>query len=192
MRERESHQKTIENKVKIHPKIDVKSRQISYSKKWCKKHRKSSKIEPKSEPETIQKPIKNRFEKKIGKRCFVTLHPGSKTHHPGTLKPNSSSKKTSWRHTKQDILQKKDYLRRETPHTSNTPRRPQARSGYIGPKGPPGPLFYRPAGGTGPRCGTAGPASVFRIVFRIPIFYDFFNFDRIMAPISTLFHIPFC
>ena len=35
MREREIHQKTIENYVEIHPKIYIKSIQIWYSKKWC-------------------------------------------------------------------------------------------------------------------------------------------------------------
>ena len=59
MREREIHQKNIENEVNIRPKIDAKSIQISYSEKLCKKHRKSSTIELKREPKTIQKPIKN-------------------------------------------------------------------------------------------------------------------------------------
>ena len=90
MREREIHQKSIENEVKIRPKIDAKSIQISYSEKWCKKHRKSSTIELKRGAETVQKSIKNvvrksmqKKEMKGGDRVDLPVHPGFYGSAPG-------------------------------------------------------------------------------------------------------------
>ena len=54
MRERETHQKNIKNDTKNHPTIDEKSIQISCSKKLCKKHRKTAKVEPKRRPKGVR------------------------------------------------------------------------------------------------------------------------------------------
>ena len=149
MREREIHQKTMENEVKIRPNIDTKSIQISYSIKWCQKHRKSSTIEFKREPKNNQKPIKNRFEKKVGKRWSGPPHPGRTRSPVRLLKINKTHTEILQKHylrrhinkTHTDILQKDTY-RHPTDeakhHFSNTHRAPKGPERIYWTQGSPG------------------------------------------------------
>ena len=113
-----------------------------------------------------------------------------------TLKPNSSSKKTSWRHTKQDILQKKDYLRRETPHLPNTPREPTGPERIYWAPGPPGIGEQIGPGWPVPGSSTAGrtffSASVFRIDFSACFLQYCFGFLTISAFLKGTFQLLFC
>jgi hypothetical protein len=88
-----------------------------------------------------------------------------------TLKSNITSEKTSWRHTKPDILQKKDYLRRETPHLPNTPRAPTGPERIYWTKAPPG-----PSGKWLPRRRGLGGTSPVTVSFFIVLFALIFGF----------------
>ena len=66
MREREIHQKHIENDSKTHPKIDTKSMPNSCSTKECKKHGKSIKTRPKGNDKPLKINVKR--IRKIGSK----------------------------------------------------------------------------------------------------------------------------
>ena len=71
----ENVQKNIKNDTNIHPTIYETSKQNLCSKKWCKKHRKSFKMELNRDPKTIVNKLK--------KRCRNNWDKGSGKEHPG-------------------------------------------------------------------------------------------------------------
>ena len=146
-------------------------------------------MELKREPKTIQKPIKNRFEKKIGKRCFVTLHPGVALEplSPTLLRrrhPEDTQNQTSYR--RKTIFEEKHLI------LLTRLGRPQARSGYIGPKAFPGQISYPPAAWPQTSSPTQYRHLLFALFFGCHFSKSFHDSDRIMAFISTLFHGLFC
>ena len=120
MREQEIHQKTIENDVKIRPKIDAKSIQISYSKKWCQKHRKSSKMGLEREPKTVQNPFENRCRNLIRKkvRSPVTEDPCESQ---GWVQFKRLLRRVTYGN---NLTREKNHIGREQHYESNTPRAP--------------------------------------------------------------------
>jgi hypothetical protein len=112
MREREIHQKTIENEVKIRPKIDAKSIQISYSKSDAK----NTENHPKLSSKGSQKPSKNlsKIDSKKRSENGGPAHPTRESSQPG---------KGSFGALQKDNKRQTTTFE-DKPHLSNTPWAP--------------------------------------------------------------------
>ena len=153
MREREIHKKTIENEVKIHPNIDTKSIQISYSKEVMQKTWKIIQNRARKGAKSHTKNLSNNlFEKRVGKRgaetgsagwtwAPVRVHVKINKTHTEILQKFTTFEDTSTRRIQTSYRKTHtDYPTDEAKHLilSNTPRAPTGPERIYWTQGPPG------------------------------------------------------